>query len=159
MKQLLIYSCLGVCNLIPAKQGYVHISKKHFWPKISQGVVYTINIYSLCKKIFFFGIFCMCYNLHIMQIINLHGQFAPNWKNSNYSKIVIFACKYTRIGIIACNIYQNWYICSVQTITVCAILSIWTNHCMIWVIILRSESSVQLLYSENFSCQTLGKWF
>ena len=123
MKQLLIYSCLGVCNLIPAKQGYVHISKKHFWPKISQGVVYTINIYSLCKN-FFFGIFCMCYNLHIMQIINLHGQFAPNWKNSNYSKIVIFACKYTRIGIIACNIYQNWYICSVQTITVCAILSI-----------------------------------
>ena len=74
------------------------------------------NIYS--------GIYCMCYNLHMMQIINLHGQFAQNWNNSNSSLIVIFACNYTRIIMIACNMYQNWYICSMQTITVCAILSI-----------------------------------
>ena len=84
---------------------------------------YDLHKVLLCKNIYS-GIFCMCYDLHIMQIIYLHGHFAPKWKNSNYSKIVIFACNYTRIGMIACNTYQKWYICSMQTITVCAILSI-----------------------------------
>ena len=87
-------------------------------------ICYDLHKVLLCKNIYS-GIFCMCYDLHIMQIIYLHGHFAPNWKNSNYSKIVIFACNYTRIGMIACNTYQKWYICSMQTITVCAILFIW----------------------------------
>ena len=125
--------------------------------------LYALNIYSLCKTYLFWYI-CMCYNLHTMQIINLHGKFAPDWKNYIYSKIVIFACNYTRIGMIACNIYQNWYICSVQTITVCTILSIWRKLLSQWLIeqkrflLLTIHHDGELIVSgENVSCDYLEK--
>ena len=56
-------------------------------------------------------------------------------RNFNCSKIVIFACKYTKIGMIACNFNQNWYFCSMQTITVCTTLAI----CFMLLQLLRTD--------------------
>ena len=71
-----------------------------------------------CKNIYI-GILCIRYNLHKLQLINLHGPFALNWNNLNCCKTVIFTYKYIRIVIIAYEINQDQYFCGMQTLTVC----------------------------------------